>query len=205
MEIVCPACQRPLHVQEEHVGWDVKCPACGQVFTVGAPEPAAPQAEGRRPPPSRPFRRRRRPKDRDVYHTLVMPPAIGLIALGGLVAIFELISLLMLLAGDQSLGPERFLSSRLARSTFRGLMFSCTCFPLMGSAVIIVGGVKMLQCENRRFVLSACITAMIPCTSGWGCFFGIPLGIWSLIVIRREDVAQLFKDERSGEEMETEF
>jgi len=41
--IHCKSCQRPLQVQEAHLGKQVRCPACQQIFTAAAPPPAEPE------------------------------------------------------------------------------------------------------------------------------------------------------------------
>lgn len=37
--IPCPHCRRQLNIQEAHLGEQVRCPACQQVFTATAPPP----------------------------------------------------------------------------------------------------------------------------------------------------------------------
>jgi hypothetical protein len=195
IEIACPRCQRVLLVQDEHIGGQVRCPACGQISVVPRP--------GELGPGRRPHRRRRRARDRDPIRTHLMPPAICLIVLGGLVALLYGLQLLLMIAGKEPFPPPRGMVDRLGQSMVRAGMWCGTCSPLMGSAVIIVGGVKMLQREHYRVAMTAAIVAMIPCTAGLGCFLGLPLGIWSIIVLRRDDVASAFRGEFEEEKIET--
>ncbi len=41
LTIHCTSCQRQLQVQEAHLGKQVRCPACQQIFTATAPPPPA--------------------------------------------------------------------------------------------------------------------------------------------------------------------
>jgi predicted Zn finger-like uncharacterized protein len=43
LTIHCTNCQRQLQVQEAHLGKQVRCPACQQIFTATAPPPAEPE------------------------------------------------------------------------------------------------------------------------------------------------------------------
>jgi hypothetical protein len=50
LEVPCPACKAPLHVREEYVGKQLRCPRCAAVLTVPAgPTPAAEPRELVRP------------------------------------------------------------------------------------------------------------------------------------------------------------
>jgi hypothetical protein len=87
------------------------------------------------------------------------------------------------------------------RSWVRGFEGCGMCLPFLGSAVIVVAGVKMLQREHYQIAVTGSILAMIPCTSGLGFVFGIPIGIWSLRVLRDPDVAAAFKAEGEEEKL----
>ncbi len=49
MNILCPNCQRPVSVDEQHAGQLLKCPLCGGTFTVPTLPPAAPPSFGTAP------------------------------------------------------------------------------------------------------------------------------------------------------------
>jgi hypothetical protein len=59
------------------------------------------------------------------------------------------------------------------------------------AVVIILAGVKMMNLKSRGLAFTASILAMIPCSCG--CIVGLPIGIWSLIVLSQPDVKSAFK------------
>lgn len=63
---------------------------------------------------------------------------------------------------------------------------------LAASVVIIVGARRMAQATGLGLVRVASILAMLPCLSL--CFFvGLPVGIWSLVVISAPNVKSVFR------------
>ena len=57
--------------------------------------------------------------------------------------------------------------------------------------VILLGAFKMMKLQSWPFALIATIIAMIPCI--WPCCcIGLPIGIWSLIVLLNKDVKAAF-------------
>jgi len=64
--------------------------------------------------------------------------------------------------------------------------------------VIIYGAVQMMQGKKPGLAKIAAILAMIPVTSC--CFLiGIPVGIWSLVVLAKPEVKAIFSGETSGD------
>ena len=62
--------------------------------------------------------------------------------------------------------------------------------PLTGG-LIIFGAWRMSTLRNRPLAMAGSIIAMIPCFSP--CFFiGLPIGIWSLVVLCDENVKRSF-------------
>jgi hypothetical protein len=57
---------------------------------------------------------------------------------------------------------------------------------LIWGAVVTLGGMKLMRLESWGSVLTACIFAMLPCNPC--CMLGLPLGIWGLVVLSRDDV-----------------
>ena len=194
VDVACPSCLRSLRVQEEHLGGQVRCPVCGAIFVAVAPRPATAVTADDVQGPGERRRRKRRRRRGDPIQAKLAPPAICLMMLGGAVALMHLVLLVMYMAGMDAI-PRGPAINQLDRSWLRGIESCNICFPLMGSAVIIVAGVKMLQREHYKIALTGSILAMIPCTAGLGCVFGIPLGIWGLIVLRKPEVMAAFKEE----------
>ena len=63
---------------------------------------------------------------------------------------------------------------------------------VLSQLVAIVGGYSMIRGKSRWLCMAACIFSLIPCTSGC-CIFGIPFGIWGLVVLSDENVKRVFQ------------
>jgi hypothetical protein len=58
-------------------------------------------------------------------------------------------------------------------------------------AFVIFGAVKMKKLQGRGLAIAASIVAMLPC--GYlCCVIGLPIGIWSLVVLNKPDVKSFF-------------
>jgi hypothetical protein len=55
----------------------------------------------------------------------------------------------------------------------------------------VIQGAKALSAQSGyQMAMTGCIVAMLPC--GLGCLFGMPIGLWGLIVLLQEDVKRSF-------------
>ncbi|MCA9143540.1 MAG: hypothetical protein H6821_04785 [Planctomycetaceae bacterium] len=59
-------------------------------------------------------------------------------------------------------------------------------------ALVIVGALKMKKLESYGLAMAASIIAMLPCIS-CGCLLGLPIGIWSLVVLNKPEVKSAFR------------
>jgi hypothetical protein len=120
-------------------------------------------------------------------------PAIGLIAVGVMNAVFGLILIFGTLL--------RFV--RPARIEFGseeerlGYLLSGVVWPLLGlitiilSPLVIYGAIQMLKARRYGMARLAAILSLIPLSSC--CFIlGIPVGIWAFIVLRQPEVRAEF-------------
>jgi hypothetical protein len=57
--------------------------------------------------------------------------------------------------------------------------------------VIIVGSVKMIRLKSHGLATVASVLALLPCGPAW--LLGLPMGIWSLMVLNRRDVKAAFR------------
>jgi hypothetical protein len=77
-----------------------------------------------------------------------------------------------------------------ASATSRGGIFA-NIFGLALNSFIIFGALKMKNLENRGLAMAASIVALIPCFT---CYcIGIPVGIWSLVVLSKPEVKAAFR------------
>lgn len=59
------------------------------------------------------------------------------------------------------------------------------------SIIVLIGAAKMQTLRNYQFALTAAIVAMLPCISPC-CVFGLPFGIWALVVLNKPEVKSQF-------------
>jgi predicted Zn finger-like uncharacterized protein len=143
-------------------------------------------------------RKRRRPMRRsrrfDEAAAAVAAPAICFMVLGGLNIAWLILDIVLrfldisLLAagapGQVAPGndPEEMVGNVV------GGLFSV--FGILLAVVMIFGGYKMKRLENYGLAMAVTIFAILPC---WNCcLLGLPLGIWSLIVLNRPEVKVAF-------------
>ena len=65
---------------------------------------------------------------------------------------------------------------------------------IIGAAVGIVvfmGASRMQSLQNYQFAVTASILALVPCVSPC-CLFGLPFGIWALVVLNKPEVKSWF-------------
>ncbi|MCA9060252.1 MAG: hypothetical protein KDA85_17205 [Planctomycetaceae bacterium] len=73
---------------------------------------------------------------------------------------------------------------------FYGMLVLLALNPLL-QLVIAFGGFRMMRLQSRGLAMTACILALIPCSSSC-CLFGIPFGLWGLIVLNDRNVSGQF-------------
>ena len=133
---------------------------------------------------------------REAALQLVKGPVIGLkvTAIVGLVVVaLGLVINILALSGVQ-IGLQQFNDPQLQKlvgSLGGGLgLFQDLIGGVMG-VLILIGAGKMQKLENYQFAMTACIVAMVPCISPC-CVFGLPFGIWALVVLNKPEVKSQF-------------
>ena len=63
-------------------------------------------------------------------------------------------------------------------------------FQLIFGIFILVGAVRMVALRNYQLAFTAAILAMLPCYIC--CVFGLPFGIWALVVLNKPEVKSQF-------------
>jgi hypothetical protein len=126
----------------------------------------------------------------------VQGPAIGLIVTAALGIVLALISLLSNLmgagmAGMGDLGGELDEYSRYLTYMSGGVGILFALIQLGVSGFIIWAALQMKDLRNWTLAVTASILAMIPCI-GPCCLIGIPIGIWSLVVLMKPEVKTAF-------------
>lgn len=121
----------------------------------------------------------------------VNAPAVGLIVVAILNFLASAISLVMHLAGASFMNAPG-MEEAWARM-FTGTIGLISNIINVGIGVLIlIGGLKMKKLESFGLAVTACILAILPCTSPC-CLIGLPIGIWALVVLFRPEVKSAFR------------
>lgn len=127
----------------------------------------------------------------------VKGPAIALIILGSLGVALQLFGLVASSAMEgiyRSSGMLNEEQLQMFQGPGRMLMTAVgALLGLAGSGFTIFGGLQMMKLRNWPIALIASILVMIPCFSSCGCLLGIPVGIWSIVVLSQADVKAAFQ------------
>ena len=124
----------------------------------------------------------------------VQGPALGLMITAGLALLFVLLSLVMNIAGvgmgalgDMGGGAatDQYLSYM---SGGVGIVVNLIALGLYG--FVLWGAMQMKQLRNWNMAMGASIAAMLPCSCC--CIIGLPIGIWSQIVLMNPEVNSAF-------------
>lgn len=209
--IECPECRRQLRVPEEVIGRLVRCPSCSAMFTVAAggnlaapatvrlpPVPSPAAAPAAYPPPAQPLAPELLAGDqateelhlsREQAWAAVLPAAICLLLTGLLGLVVDgLLALLLATKPDLFDQPPAFggppPSPQLMAIIF--LVFACI------SLVIVLAAVQMLRLRSYALAVAGCFLAMIN-FANLCCVFGLPCGIWAIVLLLREDVRSAFE------------
>lgn len=120
----------------------------------------------------------------------VSGPATGLMILAIIILLFQALGLLLHFAG-MSLFPAGRMPSDTWAQFFSGTMGLLTAvFGMLISGLMLFGAIKMRRLENYGLAMTASIIAMLPCSLC--CIVGIPLGIWSIVVLSKPEVKSAF-------------
>lgn len=122
----------------------------------------------------------------------VKGPAIALIVITGLGILGQLISMVANLAGMRStpnLPPE---AERWVTLMSGGLGVVATVLTVVMGGLIIFGAMKMMSLQSYGLAMAVSIIAMVPCLSPC-CCLGLPVGIWSVVVLTSAEVKGAFR------------
>jgi len=128
----------------------------------------------------------------------VKGPAIALIVVGILGIVVDVLGLVfssMMPSIYRSAGlfnDEQMQQMEAISSSHTAMNLVGAVLVLAGSAFIIFGGMQMMKLRGWPIALVASILAMIPCFTSCACLFGIPAGIWAIVVLANSEVKAAF-------------
>jgi hypothetical protein len=125
----------------------------------------------------------------------VQGPGIALIVLGVLVLIGQALYLVytLFIAGVGAIGAASGDPDGIGAIMGGVVGMILTVVWMLLSGIIIFGGVKMKNMQSYGLAMAAAIIVMLPCTVGWCCLLGLPIGIWALIVLMKPEVKAAFR------------
>jgi predicted Zn finger-like uncharacterized protein len=196
----CPNCQRQLKVPENLLGKTVRCPSCQTTF-VAQDDQEAPVAmvdeEPANPTPgpgaSPEMTQRRRVRASAAAASALMGPAISLL-------IFGVLAILGGFLGGAIYGLVLPNAPQMNNPQFGGpppppaALYITGVLSMVGGCIwgglVIAGAISMLRLRLYPLAMTGSIVAMMPCSGC--CLVGLPLGIWALIILNREEVRAAF-------------
>jgi predicted Zn finger-like uncharacterized protein len=193
----CPHCRQPLRVADDQVGRHVRCPACKTVFAAGIDRSGV-HARPERSPDLRAAARAR-----------TRLPGLGLLVNGLLTTlIYGSLGTLVLFAAVGRLDLPQAVEQRLAMMDARQWPMIKTLqeedrpvaevIIVLVAAVIGTGvgigmiraGVRMRRLRGYGSAVVWSVASMLPCTV---CLWGLPFGLWALMVLSDPAVKQAFE------------
>jgi hypothetical protein len=133
---------------------------------------------------------------RDAVLQLVKGPAIGLkvTAILGLVLMAAGLVMNIMTLGGFQIFPQQINDpqmQKLLSSLSGGLGIVQGIIGGVVGVIVLIGAAKMQKLQSYQFALTASIVAMVPCISPC-CVFGLPFGIWALVVLNKPEVKSQF-------------
>ncbi len=136
---------------------------------------------------------------REAILSQTKPAGICLIVFGALMALLAVVNVItQAISGGQTqqLPPEapEWMKQAMKWQTDMpaAVQYGLAAISVLIFALVILGGVKMLQLRARGLVMTAAVLVMIPCFTSCCCFLGLPLGIWVIVLINRPEVRNQF-------------
>lgn len=192
----CPNCRAGLTFADQQAGRLAQCQFCGaslQVpaaaaapfnpFTAAPGGPRNPYMSPGAPPPT-PW------NAQPDAASQTFPPALALYIVGGLSAVYQIINLIVLIAGDR-LQPPPNVNNDAERMGYYIGAFGALIVMAIGTIATLAGAVCLHKRINYPMAMFGLIVGVIPCFSP--CFLlGIPFAIWGLVVINKPEIRAAF-------------
>lgn len=196
ISVRCPECGSRLEVDDEHLGQDVRCPACRVVFPArpgGVPD-ARPARRDPDDDDERPRRRRTREDVvEDARRAVHLPALLSVIACVVTMG-YHALDMAIILANPQMLKNNPFLNAGGGGFQWTPEMYAAArVFSILWQVVTLAGSFAMMRLKAKPFAVTAMVLQIVPCGAGICCILGLPLGIWGLIVLNRPDVKDGFE------------
>ena len=126
----------------------------------------------------------------------VQGPALGLLITAGIAVLFGLLGLVLNvlgvgMSGLQNLGGGSGVGDRYAQYFSGGIGIVSAILTLGVFGFVAWAALQMKQLRGWTLAVVASVICIIPCFCP-SCFVGIPVGIWSLVVLMKPEVKAAF-------------
>jgi len=122
---------------------------------------------------------------------MITAPAIGLMVVGALKLLKALKILLVFGLGANWLNSIVPGLSALGR--WDALILFAAAYKSIAGLLILFGGYQMLRRQSYGWAIAAGIISIVACS-----LLGLPIGIWALVVLARQDVRAVFENPQPG-------
>lgn len=117
-------------------------------------------------------------------------PAIGLMVVSIIQILLAAAALVLNLLGASILAMSQSQNQPFA-NWFTGTVGAIQSgLVIVLGAIVLFGAIKMKKLENYGLAMAASIIAMLPCSLC--CLAGLPIGIWSLVILSKPEVKSAF-------------
>jgi hypothetical protein len=126
---------------------------------------------------------------------LVAGPAAGLMVVGALVLLGNLLGLFSNLLGLNTPLPTSTGDAQMDHiiQLMSGTLGTISALIGMGlGGVTLWAGARFRQLKNYNLVMAMLILNMIPCCNSCCCLIGLPIGIWGITVLKKPEVKSAF-------------
>jgi GYF domain 2 len=121
----------------------------------------------------------------------VTGPAIGLMVVSILQLLLGAFLLVVHLIGASIFAMSQSAQNQPFANLFSGTLgIVQTILVMVLGAVVLFGAIKMKRLENYGLAMASSIVAMLPCSLC--CLAGLPIGIWSLVILSKPEVKAAF-------------
>lgn len=216
--IKCPRCERQLRVPEELLDREVKCPSCGVNFLVESARGDKPAPRPEDKPTARQedvaIRESVQPPgspsaapEADVYDDddeVRRPSRAVMDEISNVSTALMITGILDLCLAVCGVGANVFLTvigvaeggngnqPDAALNAFSGVFgIAQGLVGVLLGVLIIVGAQKMKRLESYGLAMTSAIISVVPCHGC--CLWGLPIGIWALVVLGKPEVKAAFK------------
>jgi predicted Zn finger-like uncharacterized protein len=205
--VKCPSCQATFTAAttlgEAPVETYVPEEAPATLRREGAPERDEDEREETREPEEEAYDDRphgRRGERRSSAKSSVMGPAVALIVVGSLGLVYAIINLIVNFLGiagpfnapgrQPGFGQQPGFGPPVDPNVYQVIVILVTLVMLLWGGLVLFGGIQMLRLRSFGMAMAGSIVAIIPCNPC--CLFGLPFGIWALIMLNYPEVKRAF-------------